>query len=150
FGGSEIGLGFDLWVPVTTVGLLSPGARSLTDAGNQWLSGMARLKPGVTLEQARAELVTVTSRIARAQGIGPPMPVGLRTLADGPAGQLLSPLLYTLFGLGGLILLVACANVANLLIARGVGRSRELGVQLAIGAGRLRIVIQLLTESLLL
>jgi predicted permease len=150
FGGSEIGLGFDLWVPVTTIELLSPGSRSLEGTGNQWLSGLARLSPGTSLEQARPELERVSTRVAIEAGIDPPTPIGIRRLSDGPAGRFLSPLFYTLFALGGVILLVACANVANLLIARGVSRSRELAVQLAIGAGRGRIVRQLLTESLLL
>ncbi len=150
FGGTEVGLGFDLWLPVTTIDVLSPGSRSLRGRGNQWLQGVARLKSGATLVAARAELESFTKKTSLDAGDDPPTAVGLRRLADGPAGRLLGPLFYTLFGLGSLILLIACANVANLLLARSVSRYREVSLRLAIGAGRARIVRQLLTESLIL
>jgi predicted permease len=150
FGGTSLGLGFDLWLPVTLLPVVSPGSTALTQAGSQWLQGLARLADGTTFEQARAELVDVTGRISREAGDDPVMPAGLQRLREGGAGDFIGPMFYTLFGIAAVILLVACANVANLLLARAMSRAKEISVRLAIGAGRATIVGQLLTESLVL
>ena len=112
--------------------------------------GIARLKPGVTLEQARADMATVTQALAAMypdadKGIGATI-IPMRQLMVGST----QPILLVLFGAVGCVLLIACVNVANLLIARSTGRAREFAIRTALGAGRARLLRQYVTESLLL
>jgi putative ABC transport system permease protein len=152
FNGSWVGLAFDLWTPLMMTPQLLTVPDKLDRRGMQWLSVIGRLKDGVTFEQAQANAQNIAAQLAKDypqddEGTG----AAIFTLINEPygAGQM-APWFVVLMVVAGLVLLIACANVANLLLARAAGRSREMGVRAAFGAGRGRLVRQLLTESLLL
>jgi ABC-type antimicrobial peptide transport system permease subunit len=134
----------DLWIPY------SPAAGERTDRTSWSFITLARLKPGVTIEQAAQEMDVVSERIRQAE---PQHYRELGAIVIPVAGEIVGPyerLLFTLLGAVGLVLLVACVNVANLMLTRAIERSPELAVRAAMGAGRGRLIRQLLTESLLL
>jgi predicted permease len=153
FKGSIVGLGFDLWLPFTMVREIVPTAKDLTGRGNRPLLLLADLKPGVTPRQAGADLEAIFQRLARTY---PDTNAGvsceLTPLWRSPQGaqRMMIGALGTLQVLVSLVLLVVCANTANLLLARATIRQKEIGIRLAIGAGRGRILRQLLTESVVL
>ncbi len=113
------------------------------------LVGLARLKTGVTLEQARAEMDVVARQFAAANPGASQTTMRVARLQDQLVAKV-RPMLWTLFGAVGFVLLIACANVASLLLARATSRSREFAVRAALGAPRSRLIGQLLVESLLL
>lgn len=150
FHGPMVGLSLDLYVPITTLPAVDPGNTSLTADGWQYLDTVARLADGATVAQAAAAFDLVSRQVAQSLGDRVPTVAGVRLLSETGATIFIKPLFYTLFGLAGVILLIASANVANLLLVRATRRGKELGIRLALGAGRGRLVRHLLTESLLL
>jgi putative ABC transport system permease protein len=142
--------GLDVWMTAPSEWPLM-SAKSRVDS--PFLSVFGRLKPGVTLEQANAELQVVRRQYARAHpdmlDAKPKTPVEVTPMKDGLVRQVRS-MLWMLFGAVVFVMLIACANVASLLLARATARSREFAVRSALGAARMRLIGQLLAESVLL
>jgi putative ABC transport system permease protein len=154
FRGSTVGLVYDVWMPITMAGEMGTGEGTLNYRGCRDLtSTIVRLKPGITLDQAQAEVSALTKRLAAEypdtnRGVDAiVVPVWAGHL--GAQGILLRPL-QILMATCVLLLIIVCANVSNLLLSRAVSRQKEFGLRFAFGAGRGRLIRQLLTETFLL
>jgi predicted permease len=153
FYGTFVGYAFQFWVPASMQPQFDAGVYTLEDRGQRWIEGFVRPKPGVTIEQAQAEMSSVMARLERDfpetnRGRG----VRVYPLWQTPfnnAGALLPTLGIALLVVAS-VLLIACANVGNLLLARAFSRQQEMTIRLSVGAGRVRLVKQLLTEGLIL
>ena len=141
----EPGRHSEIWTPFP----YSPDLWSEGGRGERGYAVLARLKPGVSLEQAQADLSVIAAALAAEHPVDEGVGVAVKRLADSRVGAL-RPMLYLLMGAVSLILLIACVNLANLLLARNSTRQRELAVRAALGAGRGGLVRQLLAETLLL
>jgi predicted permease len=153
FEGTTLGLRFDLWLPATLAPVLFEGSRELSDRGVRGYSVLGRLVPGVTRAHAEAEIEAVMHDLARTYPqTNTSVRAALLSFSQTPRGpqRFLEVSLAVLQGLTLLLLLAMCANTANLVLARASARQREIGVRLALGAGRWRIVRLLLIENLIL
>jgi len=154
FRGTLSGLAFDVWIPfMMHPQIQGVGEWMLGDRQTRQLLCVARLKPGVTLAQARAEISTLALLMSKAnvpEDSGITATVRPLWKSDYGAQSLLLRPLEILMAVCVVVLLIACANVGNLLLARFASREREFSVRLALGAGRARLARQVLTESLLL
>jgi predicted permease len=153
FQGTTVGMVYDVWMPITMANEMGTGPTLSYRGCRDLTSTLVRLKPGVTFDQARAEVGALAKRLAASypgtnRGVDATVvPVWAGHL--GAQGFLLKPL-QILMAVCVLLLIIVCANVANLLLARAVSRQKEIAIRLAFGAGRGRLVRQLLTETLLL
>ena len=160
FNGEVVGLRTDLWLPLALRDRLHPNAPILRDHRMMWLLLIGRPNPGVTLDQVRAQLAPVIKTAifagASSDELADLKERGVTTIvASGARGlstvrePFTAPLVTLMAGVG-VLLCIVCVNIANLLLARGIARRREMSLRLAIGANRARIVRQLLVESLVL
>jgi putative ABC transport system permease protein len=162
FYGVDVGRAFEVAVPICAEPIVAGDQTSLDKPDMWFLGGVGRLKPGVTVEQAGAQLAgmsatilgaTVSTRYSAVDAKDyREMVIGTQPAASGVSGlrRNYGDSLNVLLGVTGLVLLTACANLANLMLARATAREREVAVRLAIGASRRRIVRQMLSESLLI
>ncbi len=165
FRGTTLGSVPQVFVPITLRGQMDPGFKGFENRQSYWAYLFARLKPGVGIEQARAALNGPYKAILL--DVEAPLQKGMTaqtmarfkarsvTVEDGRRGQSgahreLRPPLILLLSVTGIVLLIACANIANLLLARGAARGGEMAIRLSIGAGRRHLVAQLLKEAMVL
>jgi len=133
----------DIWQPLT----FTPERK--TNRGNNFLRSFGRLKPGVSLEQAEQSMVALAANIHKQNSSNEGESVRLEPLQRSTSDSIGRTVMWFTFGLAGFVLLIACANLANLQLVRTAARARELAVRAALGAGRMRLLRHSLTESLI-
>jgi len=152
FIGSFLGVSSAAWVPMAMQKEMMGGDR-MNQRGNGWFQSIVRMKPGVSQAQAQAEASSIMAQLEQEYkdfNDGRRLRIVQTWEAPFGAGTVLAPLLGVLSVLVALVLVIACANVANLLLSKAVSRRREVAVRLSLGASRMRLIRQLLTESFLL